>query len=139
MEIVQSLSRNTPTWMRFCLWHENMLSRYVGMFPITIILFIESIFSSSTKKSLQNLMEKSIILHFNIAIPGSIFPALSATNLLCQFTCGILSRNIIARVLSRSKFSMSQTLQRRGGMLTCVLKLIFSFFRLESMRLIWLM
>jgi hypothetical protein len=64
---------------------------------------------------------------------------LSATNLLCQFTCGILSRNIIARVLSRSKFSMSQTLQRRGGMLTCVLKLIFSFFRLESMRLIWLM
>ena len=86
----------------------------------------DSTVSSSTKKCLQNSMEKFIILHFNIEIPGSIYLILSMMNLLCRSTCGTLSRNIIVRVLSRSRFSMNQTPQRHGGMLTCVPELFFS-------------
>lgn len=82
--------------------------------------------SSSTKKCLQNSMEKFIILHFNIEIPGSIYLILSTMNLLCRPTCGTPSRNIIARVHLKSRFSTSQTLQRHGGMLTCVHRLLIS-------------
>ena len=76
------------------------------------------------KKSQQNLMEKSIISNFSTEIPGSTFPVLLKMNLLCLSTCGTPSRNIIVRVLLKSKYLTNQTLQRHGGTLTCVPNLI---------------
>jgi len=92
-----------------------------GMFP-SIINFLEvdylpCVVSSSVTKSPQNLTERSIILRFNIETPGNTFPAWSVMNLLCRSICGTPSRNIIARVLSKSKFLMSQTQRKHGGTL----------------------
>jgi hypothetical protein len=80
----------------------------------------EFIVSSSTKKSLRNSMEKSILFRFNIEIPGSTFALSSPMNPSCRSICGTLSRNIIVRVFLKSNSSMNQTLQRHGGMLTYV-------------------
>ncbi len=96
-----------------------MLFRYVPDYRDSIYLS-EFIVSSSTKKSLQNLMEKSILFRFNIEILGNTSPVSSATNPSCQSICGILLRNIIVRVFSKSNFSTNQTLRRHGGMLTSV-------------------
>ena len=95
----------------------------------------EFIVSSSVKKSLRNSMGKSILFRFNIEIPGSTFPVSSKMNPSCRSICGILSRNITVKVVSKSDFSTNQILQRHGGMLTYVPIIFFS----KTTRLISLM
>lgn len=64
--------------------------RYVLDYYKCSIYSSEFIVSSSMKKSLQNSMERSILFHFNIEIPGNTFPVLLAMNPSYRSICGTL-------------------------------------------------